>query len=403
MKNRLTLLLLVALTTFVSCGGAGKKEKETALKEKKAELVKLKKEKDEINTKIRSIEKLIEAMDSSIAASNNAKLVSVDTVFSGNFSHYIDLQGKIDAENISYVSPRGMGGQVKAIFVKKGDYIKIGQPVLRLDDAIIRQNVVAAKKGLETIKVQQTLAKTLYERQKNLWEQNIGAEIQVIQAKTNVDALETQLRAAEENVKAAEEQMKTSMVYSDVTGYVDDVNIRVGELFAGATSFGPQIKVVNTNNLKASVIVPENYIGRIGKGSSVVVYIPDLNANINGTITFTSMSIDVNQRGFLAEVRIPYDSRLKPNQLAQVKILDYAANSAVTVPINIIQTDDKSKYIYIAENAGNGKIIATKRSITLGSFFGERVEVKGGLRNTDLIITEGYQNIYEGQLLKLAN
>jgi membrane fusion protein, multidrug efflux system len=399
--KKITVLFLLITTITIACS-KGKKEKNADLVVKNETLAKLKKEKDEINKKIKTLETEIEKLDSNIAAANNAKLVNVDTIFSGNFSHFIELQGKIDAENISYISPRGMGGQVKELYVKKGQYIKVGQPVLKLDNAILTQNIQAAKKGLETIKVQQNLAKTLYERQKNLWEQNIGAEIQVIQAKSNVDALETQLRAALENVKVAEEQLKTSMVYSDVSGYIDDVNIRLGEIFQGATAFGPQIKVINTSSLKASVVIPENYIGKVGKGSSVTVFIPDLNTTINGTISFTSMSIDPNQRGFLAEVRIPYDGRLKPNQLAQVKILDYAANSAVTVPINVVQTDDKNKYIFIAENAGNGKVIATKRNVLIGSFFGDRVEVKSGLKNSDLIITEGYQNIYEGQQIKLS-
>ena len=399
MKN--ILLLLLIISTAAACN-KGKKEKNAAITEKKESLAKLKTEKDAINTKIKNLELELEKLDSTIAENNNAKLVSIDTVYSGNFSHYIDLQGKIDADNISYISPRGMGGQVKQLYIKKGDYVKIGQPVIKLDDAIVRQNIVAANKGLETIKVQQTLAKTLYERQKNLWEQNIGAEIQVIQAKSNVDALETQLQAAKAGVQTAEEQLKTSNVYSDVSGYVDEVNVRVGELFSGATGFGPQIKIINTSSLKVTVIIPENYIGRVGKGSVVSIFIPDLNQTIAGTIAFTSMSIDPNQRGFVADVKIPYDSRLKPNLLAQVKILDYQANSAVTVPINIVQTDDKGKYIYIAEKSSNGKVTATKRMVNLGAFFGDRVKVDG-LRNSDLIITEGYQNIYEGQLLKIAN
>jgi membrane fusion protein, multidrug efflux system len=393
-----TTLLLLLLT--ISCN-KGLKEKNAELNNYKVELAKLKNDKDAINTKIRTLETTIEKLDSNIAEANNAKLVQVDTIFSGNFSHYIELQGKIDADNISYISPRGMGGQVKQIFVRKGDFVKVGTPVLRLDNAILNQNIIAARKGLETIKVQQALAKTLYERQKNLWEQNIGAEIQVIQAKSNVDALQSQLNAAEAGVKTADEQMKTSMVYSDVTGYIDDMNIKVGELFAGATAFGPQIKVINTSSLKTTVNIPENYIGRVSKGSSVVIFVPDLNTTINGVITFTSMSVDPNQRGFIAEIKIPYDSRLKPNLLAQVKILDYAANSAVTVPINVVQNDDKGKYIYVAERSSNGKITAAKRQINVGAFFGDRVEVKNGLNNSDLIITEGYQNIYEGQILKL--
>jgi RND family efflux transporter MFP subunit len=399
--QKIAITLLIGLTV-VSCG-KGLKEKKGELNDKKIELTKLKTEKDEINKKMKKLEADIERLDSSVAEVNNAKLIKVDTIFSGNFSRYIELQGKIDADNISYISPRGMGGQVKELYVRKGDFVKVGTPVLRLDDAIVRQNIVAAKKGLETIKVQQTLAKTLYERQKNLWEQNIGAEIQVIQAKTNVDALESQLRAAQESVKAAEEQLKTSMVYSDVSGYIDDLNIRVGELFAGATGFGPQIKVVNTSSLKATVNIPENYVSRVGKGSKVIVYVPDLNKRIEGVISFTSMSIDINQRGFVADIKIPYDRLLKPNQLAQIKILDYEANSAVTVPINVVQSDDKGRYIYIAETSSNGRITAAKRQVSIGAFFNERVEIKGGLRNSDLIIVEGYQNIYEGQIVKLSN
>ncbi len=396
-----TSVLIIITTLMTSCSSSGKKERNQAITQKQNELTKLKADKDALTTKIRAIETELEKLDTSIAENNNAKLVQVDTVYSGNFSHYIDLQGKIDADNISYISPRGMGGQVKQLFVKKGDFVRIGTPILKLDDAIVRQNIVAAQKGLETIKVQQNLAKTLYERQKNLWEQNIGAEIQVIQAKSNVDALETQLRAAQAGVQTAQEQLKTSMVYSDVTGYIDDLNVRVGELFSGATGFGPQIKVINTSSLKASVIIPENYINRVSKGTKAVVQVPDLNRTIEGTITFTSMSVDPNQRGFIADIKIPYDAKLKPNQLAQVKLLDYEANGAVTVPINIIQTDEQGKYIYIAEKSSNGKVTATKRMLQVKSFFGDRVQVEG-LRNQDLIITEGYQNIYEGQLLKLS-
>jgi membrane fusion protein, multidrug efflux system len=397
------IIALLATVILVACGDKGKKEKNAELEKKKSELVKLKKEKDDINLKIKNLQADIEKLDSSIAENNKAKLVRVVAVATDNLEHSIDLQGKIDAENISYISPRGMGGQVKQIFIKKGDFVKVGTPVLRLDDAIIRQNILAAKKGLETIKVQQDLAKTLYTRQKTLWEQNIGAEIQVIQAKANVDALETQLIAAKENIKSAEEQLKTTLVYSDVNGYIDDVNIRVGELFAGATQMGPQIKVVNTSSLKATVTIPENYITRVGKGSTATVFIPDANKKYNGTISFTSMSVDPNQRGFVAEVRIPYDGSLKPNQLAQVKIVDFVANNAITVPVNIVQSDDKGKYIYVAETSSNGKIIGAKRPIILGAFFGEAVEVKAGIKPTDQIIIEGYQNIYEGQILKLAN
>lgn len=393
-----SLLIIFA----VACGGKGKKEKDAGLAAKKADLVALKKERDALNGKIKKLEETITAEDPA-GSSTKEKLVSISTIASGNFSHYVELQGKVDADNISYISPRGMGGQVKAIYITKGNYVKPGQLVLKLDDAIIRRNITAAKQSKQTIQAQLNMARIVYERQKNLWDQNIGSEMQVIQAKTSVETLESQIKTIDENVKVAQEQLKTTNVYSDVSGYVDEVNIRVGELFSGvAQGVGPQIKVINTSSLKVVVTVPENHIGRISKGSRVEILVPDLNKTIESAISFTSQSIDPNQRGYVAEIKIPYDARLKPNQVAQVKILDYAAGSAVTVPVNIVQTDDKGKYVFVAINGGNNKLTVQKRPVLVGEFYNDQIEIKAGLRGGDNIITEGYQDLYDGQAITTA-
>jgi multidrug efflux pump subunit AcrA (membrane-fusion protein) len=149
-------------------------------------------------------------------------LVGTAAITPINFVHYIDLQGHIDAENISYISPRMGAGQIKGLYVKKGDAVKKGQLLLRLDDAVIRQQVTASKQGLETIKTQLTYAKDLYNRQNNLWKQGIGTEVQLISARTNVETLEKQLRAAEENIKTVQEQANGANVYSDVDGIADE-------------------------------------------------------------------------------------------------------------------------------------------------------------------------------------
>jgi RND family efflux transporter MFP subunit len=290
-----------------------------------------------------------------------------------------------------------MGGQVKAIYIKQGDFIKKGQLVLKLDDAIVRQQIKASKEQLEGIKTQLSFSKNIYQRQKNLWEQGIGTEVQLITAKTNVEALDNQLKAAQEQVKIAEEQLKTSDVYSDVSGVADVVNIRVGEIFQGATAAGPQIKIVNTSSLKVVTNIPENYASKVRKGSSVNILIPDANKNIQTSLSLLSQSIDPLQRGFIAEAKIPYDASLKPNQLAVVKILDYAANNAVVAPINVVQTDEKGKYVYVMEKIAGGKTIARKKNIVIGEVYGTWVEVKAGLTAGEQIITEGYQNLYDGQ------
>lgn len=397
MKQYLKYTLPALLVLFtVACGGKGSKEKSADLSGKKADLAVLKKQRDELNTRIKTLEEAIAASDPA-AAAGKEKLVSVSPIIVGNFSHYVELQGRVDAENISYISPRGMGGQVKALYISKGQNVRKGQLVLKLDDAIPRQAIAVAKQNKQSLQAQYNTAKTMYERQKNLWDQNIGSEMQVIQARTNMEVLEAQMKSVDEGVKAAEEQLKTTNVYSDVSGYVDELNVRVGELFQGvAQGVGPQIKVINTGSLKVVVNVPETHIGRVGRGSKVEILVPELNRTIQGTIGFTSQSIDPNQRGFIAEIKIPYDAQLKPNQVAMVKILDYAAGSAVIIPVNTVQTDDKGKYVFIAVNE-SGKLVARKRMVIVGEFYNDQIEIKSGLNNGDQVITEGYQDLYDGQ------
>ncbi|MBC7535255.1 MAG: efflux RND transporter periplasmic adaptor subunit [Ferruginibacter sp.] len=398
MKKITKLLIVIALIAFITSCGDGSKDGNAVINNKKAALEKLKATKTKTDEGIAKLQEELSKLDSN-ADNSKIKLVGIAAVGVQDFKHYIDLQGRVDAENISYISPRGMGGQVKAIFVKQGQRVSKGQLLLKLDDAIMRQSVVAARQQLQGIKTQLNLAKDLYNRQKNLWDQGIGTQVQLLTAKTNVEGLENQLSSAGEQVKVSVEQQNTSNVYSDVSGIADIVNIKVGETFSGMTATGPQIKIVNNSSLKVVTNVPENYISRLKKGTPVVISIPDVNKTINAAITLISQSVDLTSRGFIAEVKIPADPALKPNQSAVVKILDYSAPAAVVIPVNTVQSDEKNKYVYVLEKNSKGKPIAKKKIINIGDVYGELVEIKSGLAAGEQLITEGYQNLYEGQLV----
>ncbi|GMV77764.1 MAG: MexE family multidrug efflux RND transporter periplasmic adaptor subunit [Chitinophagaceae bacterium] len=392
-KYTFTASLIIAL---VACGN------NDSLSKKKATLDKLKKEQVAITEKIKTLETEIAHLDTSFKKDDIAKLIGVMSVSTQDFTHYLDLQGHIDADNISYISPRLGPGQVKALYVKKGDYVKKGQLLLKLDDAIIKQQVNAAKQSLETIKTQLTYAKDIYNRQNNLWKQGIGTEVQLISARTNVETLEKQLATAEENIKVIQEQVNATYVYSDVDGIADEVNIRVGETFSGVTATGPQIKIVNTGSLKVVTDIPENYAAKVVVGSKVIVSLPDINKTYNSTISIAGKTINPNNRSFTAEAKLPYDGIIRPNQNAQVRIEDYAVKNAVTIPVNTIQTDEKGKFVYVAIQQ-NGKLTVHKKQIVIGELYNNVIEIKSGLEVGEQLITEGFQNCYEGQLVKISN
>ncbi|MBV4357390.1 efflux RND transporter periplasmic adaptor subunit [Pinibacter aurantiacus] len=383
--QRILNITLIALgtTLMVSCGSSDTSKKPVDIK--KEELAKLKQDQEALNKKITSLEADIAKLDPSSVKAEKAKLVSVTALAPVPFTHYVDLQGKVDADNISYVAPRGGPGVVRALYVKKGDAVKKGQLLLKLDDAVVKQQLANAQTQL-------TFAKDLYQRRKNLWDQKIGAEVDLINAKNNVDQVENQ-------IKLLQEQLGFTNVYADMNGVMDEVNVRVGETFTGMAGTAPQLRLVNTSALKAVVQVPESYQANVKVGSPVRITLPEVNNKvIMGKVHVAGRLIDPDTRTFYIEVQLPNDKDLRPNQIALAQIQDYSTPSVITIPINTLQTDDKGKYVLVATQ-DKGKLVAKKRPISIGQTYGDKVEIKGGLQQGDQLITEGFQSLYDGQLI----
>jgi RND family efflux transporter MFP subunit len=282
------------------------------------------------------------------------------------------------------VTPRGGPAQVKALYIRKGDYVKKGQMIMKLDDAVqLRQ--------LQGLKTQKAYAEDIYRRQKNLWDQGIGTEVQLKTAENNVKSLQDQISILTESWQA-------SNVRSEVSGYVEQLNLRVGETFTGFAGTMPQVVIVNTSTLKVVTEVPENYISKIRKGTPVNIKLPDVNLEFNSTISLINQTIGVNSRTITTEAKIPHNKNVHINQVAQVRIKDYINEKAIVIPLTTLQTDEKGKYVYVLATE-NGKKIARKKQVLVGDIYGEQIEVRSGLNEGDQLITQGYQSLYEGQLV----
>ena len=145
---------------MAACGG--NKTGDAAVKEKKDELAKLKDQEAKITKQIAGLEAEIAKLDPSTAVVEKAKLVTLNRIAPTPFSHYIDLEGKIEAVNISYVTPKNGGGQVKALFVKKGDEVKRGQLLLQLDNTIAKQSPDLEKAYIENLPALQKMQKEIH-------------------------------------------------------------------------------------------------------------------------------------------------------------------------------------------------------------------------------------------------
>ena len=374
------IAIAASLIVLVSCGG---EQSGNTLADKKAKLEQLKKQQEDITKQVASLQAEIIKLDPS-ANPEKAKLVAVQKLSTEDFQHYINLQGKIDAENIAYVTPRNQGGQVKALYVKQGDYVKKGHLLLKLDDAIYQTQ-------LNQVQTQLKYAQDIYQRRNNLWKENIGTEVELTTAKNNVDQ-------AQHQVDLIKEQLGYTNVYAEMNGVADEVTIKVGETFTGNPVAGGYIKLVNTSDLKATAQVPDNYLEKVKTGSTVKIILPDINDTLTSKITTAGKVIDPNSRTFQVEAKLPSNANFKPNQLALIRIMDYAANNTFTIPVNTLQTDEQGKYVLVAVTE-NGKTYARKKRVEAGQLYEDQLEIKSGLAAGDILITDGFQNLYDGQLI----
>ncbi|MFI5157601.1 MAG: efflux RND transporter periplasmic adaptor subunit [Sphingobacteriales bacterium] len=342
-------------------------------KDKKAELADLKKQEASISSKITALQAELGNQDSTKGAD-----VSAVTIAQGQFTNYVQIQGRIDAQNNVTAYPQAQG-VITALYVKAGDHVSKGQTLAQLDNSVLQQNIAQAQ-------AQATLMSTLYQRQKNLWDQKIGTEVQYLQAQTN-------LQSAQKQVAGLRQQADLYRIVSPISGVVDQMDLKLGQVVApGSTG----IRVVNADLLKVKADVPESYSGSINQGDMVKVVIPDLNDSVTAKVTFAAKVIDPSSRSFGIEIKLPQNKEFRPNMTAVLKIADYSKHNAISVPVKAIQRSSNGDYVFVNNNG-----YAKQRNITEGNTSDGLTEIKSGLKPGDQIITEGASELEDGNKITI--
>lgn len=348
--------------------------------DKATQLEKLKQEQSKLAKQIAQLEKEIKA-ENPASVTVKAKEIVTTEVAPRKFDHYVQTQGAVESEENILVSAK-TPGIVTSVLVREGDLVTKGQTMGQIDNSLI-------VRGIEELKSQLELANTVYERQKNLWDQKIGTEVQYLQAKTNKESLERRLASLNE-------QNEMTRIKSPIEGVVDEIQLKVGQNIAPGM---PAARVINNEKLKIKASISEAYIAQVKKGNKVVVRIPDLEKEFEATVTFVGRNINQLSRTFIVEVKLPSNADFRPNMTAVVKIVYETFPSAIVVPVNVIQDVNGEKILYVAETNGN-VTVARKKVVTVDGIFDNFAQVNG-LTAGDKVITVGYQGLNDGDPVKI--
>jgi membrane fusion protein, multidrug efflux system len=374
MKNILSILLITAV--FAACG---KKDGATANVggDKAAQLAELKKQQTDLGSKISALEKEIGGTE---AKTEKVIPIAVESLTPSVFNSFIELQGSVVADEQVFLTAR-VPGSVSKVFIKVGDRIRAGQVVAEIDDDMVLQQMEEVKKRWE-------LANDVYLKQESLWKQNIGSEVQYLGAKNNKEALDKTLATIQRS-------RELYQVKSPIDGVVDECMVKVGQAAAPGI---PMATVVNFSKLKVRVDAPETYAGKIRAGNSVSVLFPDLKKELSSKISYIGAAVNPANRTFKVEIPIrANEAGLLPNMATTVRVINYSNSGAIAVPINLIQKDLSNTDFVLVESAGRAKRMPVK----VGQMYGEKAEILSGLKTGDKIITMGFQELNEGDAVKV--
>jgi membrane fusion protein (multidrug efflux system) len=375
MKSRYTIQLIAfafAVITLASCGGESSDT---------AKLDKLKTKQAELAKEIFVLEKEI-AQANPEAVTVRKKDIITTTLAPRKFDYFVQTQGMVQSEDNILVSAESMG-VITAVFVKEGQSVRKGEVLAQIDNKITLRSIDEVKSGLH-------LATTIYEKQKNLWDQKIGTEVQFLQAKNNKESLEKRLATLNE-------QLAMTRIKSPINGTIEQVNVKIGQ---NAAPGAPAFRVINTTDLKIVASVSEAYVTNIENGDKVSVSFPDLNKEIEARVTFVGRNINPLSRSFPVEINLPSLPDLRPSMTAVLRVIYKTEPQALCVPINVVQEINGKKIVYVAEMDGQ-QLVARRKEIEVGGVFDNLAEVKSGLKTGDKVITVGYQGLNDGEFVKI--
>lgn len=372
------ILAVMGLALLASCGQSELEKKKEQLAADKAQLKKL-------TGEIETLEKEIAKLDTSFKVEQKAKLIEITDLAPQDFKHYIEVQGSVDAEENVTVLPQ-QPGIVKAIYVKEGQHVNKGQ-IMGITETTQTMEV-----GLQTLQTQLDLATTAYEKQKALWDQNIGSEIQYLQAKTQKETLEKQMALQKS-------QVEMTKLIAPISGTVDAVNLKVGDMAIGSQLM-PGIRIVNNNSLSVKAKLSDNDFGKVKEGDKVELEVGDNQKPIIANVSYVQKTIDARSRTFTVEVDLSNaGNALAANMIARLKINDAIIKNAIVVPSNIVQTSVDGLYVLVATEE-NGQKIARKHMVQTGVEYKGQTVITDGLKEGDKIITSGYTEVVDGQKIQ---
>lgn len=374
--------ILFATALLAACGGT---VNEAEIAERRSKRDSLKLVREELNALIAEEEGWLAKNDPELQRS--LPTVTTYELRKRPFAHYTEAHGSVKADENALVYS-STGGEVRRILVKQGQSVRKGQLIVDIDTDVLRSNIAQAETNAQ-------LAKDVFQRQAKLWEQKIGSELQFLEARSRKESAEAQL-------SALQEQLRNAQVAAPFDGIVDEVFPNAGDM---ANPMQPVARVVSLGKASIECDLSEDMLTKVAMNDPVEVLLPETGDTLQATIDQIGQFINPNNRTFKVTLRMGNGTKLRPNQLANVRIRDMEVDEALVVPSRLVMENAEGRsYVYVLESKGE-ELRARKVFVQVLSAQGGELMIAredGGLAGTETLIDQGSRLVVHDQAVQLV-
>jgi RND family efflux transporter MFP subunit len=282
-------------------------------------------------------------------------------------------------------------GQITKIFVKSGDRVVAGTPLLQIDP--LKQEATVSSQDATRLAQEANLryAKVQLDREKKLFEAGVVAKQELDNAQTNYDAAEAQLRSLEHQVTTQQVELHYYGVAAPSSGIVGDIPVRVGDRVAVTTVL---TTVDEPGAVEAYIYVPADRARDLKMGVPVHLIDAAGRGLADSRISFISSQVDTETQTVLAKAIIPAQANLRTAQQVRAQLV-WGSHEGTVIPILAVTRINGEVFAFLAVKEGNG-VVARQKLLKVGDTVGNDYAVLDGLKPGDHIIVSGLQFLRDG-------
>lgn len=300
------------------------------------------------------------------------------------------LTGTVEGLNSAIISSR-YSGQVEELNAENGRMVQTGTPLLRTDSQELRNNVRLAENGVRKASVNHENIAVNYRRQQNLYEIGAVSKQLLEAAQTQYATSQAEMDDAATNLSIAQKRLEDAMVTSPVTGVVANKQVTLGQMVSAGTQL---MTVEQIDAVYVTVQVEQQDIDKVKIGHGAQVKVDTYkDTSFAGQVAVINPVAGRESRLFEVKIRVENpDFKLMPGMFAEITLTEEEARQVLTVPRGALASRKGQNYVFVVDDEGRAKQLR----VETGALFDEELEIKEGLKEGVLVITDNLDKLKDG-------